>query len=78
MNKRSPQFLNQICGSTVSFYENNAIGANITTITVFDDDRGENGQITISFPSEHARTTGKRFFLILFRFFFDNKMFLFK
>jgi hypothetical protein len=59
VNKRSPQFLNQICGSTVSFYENNAIGANITSLTVFDDDRGENGQITIAFPSEQARTTGK-------------------
>ncbi|CAF2958903.1 unnamed protein product [Rotaria sp. Silwood2] len=57
VNKRSPQFLNQICGSTVTFYESNLIGANITTITVFDDDRGENGQITISFPSEQSRTT---------------------
>lgn len=65
VNKRSPQFLNQICGSTVSFYESNAVGANITTITVFDDDRGENGQVTISFPSEDSRTTGE----ILF----DNK-----
>jgi hypothetical protein len=59
VNKRSPQFLNQICGSTVSFYENNPIGANITTLTVFDDDRGQNGQITIAFPSEQARTTGE-------------------
>ncbi|CAF4366800.1 unnamed protein product, partial [Rotaria magnacalcarata] len=57
VNKRSPQFLNQICGSTVSFYESNPVDANITTITVFDDDRGENGQITISFPSEQSRTT---------------------
>ncbi|CAF3932970.1 unnamed protein product, partial [Rotaria sp. Silwood1] len=56
VNKRSPQFLNQICGSTVSFYESNTIGANITTLTVFDDDRGENGQISISFPSEQSRT----------------------
>ncbi|UJR08758.1 hypothetical protein I4U23_013015 [Adineta vaga] len=57
VNKRSPQFLNNICGSAVSFYESNSIGANITTISVFDDDRGENGQVTISFPSEQARTT---------------------
>ncbi|CAF3632426.1 unnamed protein product [Rotaria socialis] len=57
VNKRSPQFLNQICGSVVSFYESNPVGANITTITVFDDDRGDNGQITISFPSEQSRTT---------------------
>jgi hypothetical protein len=59
INKRSPQFLNQICGSAVSFYENNAIGANITSIAAFDDDRGDNGQITISFPSEQSRTTGE-------------------
>lgn len=59
VNKRSPQFLNQICGTSVSFAENTAAGFNITTITVFDDDRGENGQITISFPSEQSRTTGK-------------------
>jgi len=51
--------LNQICGSTVSFYENNPIGFNITTIVVYDGDRGGNGQITISFPSEQSRTTGK-------------------
>ncbi len=59
VNKQSPQFLNQICGSTVSFYENNPIGFNITTIVVYDGDRGANGQITISFPSEQSRTTGK-------------------
>ena len=59
VNKQSPQFLNQICGSTVSFSENNAIGANIATITVSDNDRGENGQVTISFPSEQSRTTGE-------------------
>ncbi|CAF3869414.1 unnamed protein product [Adineta steineri] len=57
VNKRSPQFLNSICGSTLTFYESNVIGANITTITVFDDDRGDNGQVTISFPSEQAQTT---------------------
>jgi hypothetical protein len=61
VNKRSPQFLNQICGSTVSFYENNAVGTNIRFITVFDDDKGENGQIIISFPSEQSRTTGEFF-----------------
>jgi hypothetical protein len=54
----SPQFLNQICGSTVLFYENNAVGSNITSIIVYDGDRGQNGQITISFPSEQSRTTG--------------------
>jgi hypothetical protein len=43
----------------VSFYESNTIGANITTLTVFDDNSGENGQITISFPSEQSRTTGE-------------------
>ena len=57
VNKRSPQFLNNICGSTASFSENSAAGTNIATITVSDDDRGENGQITISFPSEQSRTT---------------------
>jgi len=59
VNKQSPQFLNQICGSNISFYENNPIGANITSITVYDGDRGENGQITILFPSEQSGTTGK-------------------
>jgi hypothetical protein len=59
VNKQSPQFLNQICGSTVSFYENNAIGANITSITVYDSDRGQNGKITISFPSEQSSTIGE-------------------
>ncbi len=58
VNKMSPQFLNQICGSTVLFYENNAVGSNITSIIVYDGDRGQNGQITISFPSEQSRTTG--------------------
>ncbi len=61
VNKQSPQFLNQICGSSVSFSELNIPGSNITSITVYDGDRGENGQITISFPSEQARTTGKFF-----------------
>ena len=59
VNKRLPQFLNRICGSNISFYESNAIGANISSIMVFDDDRGDNGQITISFPSEQSRTTGE-------------------
>ena len=59
VNKRSPQFLDQKCGSTFSLNENNAIGYIITNLSVFDDDRGENGQITISFPSEESRTTGK-------------------
>lgn len=58
VNKRSPQFANNVCGSTVSFYEGEAAGVDIRTISVFDDDRGENGQVTISFPSEQARTTG--------------------
>ncbi len=59
VNQMSPQFLNQICGANISFYENNAIGANITTITAYDNDRGQNGQITISFPSEQSQTTGE-------------------
>lgn len=59
VNKRSPQFSSGLCGSAVSFDEGNAVGATIATITVFDDDRGDNGQITISFPSEQSRTTGK-------------------
>lgn len=57
VNKRSPQFSNQVCGSNVSFFEGNPIGYNVTTLSVFDNDRGENGQITISFPSEQSRTT---------------------
>jgi hypothetical protein len=59
VNKMSPQFLNGICGANISFYENNAIGANITAITAYDNDRGQNGQITISFPSEQSQTTGE-------------------
>lgn len=58
VNKRSPQFLYQLCGSNVSFTEGNTAGSNVTTLSVYDDDRGENGQITISFPSEQSRTTG--------------------
>ena len=59
VNKRSPSFSGGLCGSAVAFDEGNSIGATIATITVFDDDRGDNGQITISFPSEQSRTTGK-------------------
>lgn len=59
VNKRSPQFSSGPCGSAVSFNEGNSVGETIATITVFDDDRGDNGQITISFPSEQSRTTGK-------------------
>lgn len=65
VNKRSPQFSSGLCGSVAAFDEGNAVGATIATITVFDDDRGENGQITISFPSEQSRTTGK--FRLAFR-----------
>jgi hypothetical protein len=66
VNKRSPSFLNNICGSNVSFYEGNANGSNVTTLVAFDNDRGENGQITISFPSEQSRTTGDISFEVLF------------
>jgi hypothetical protein len=61
VNKQSPQFSHSICGSNISFHESNAVGANIATLVVNDDDRGENGQITISFPSEQSRTTGRLF-----------------
>ena len=36
---------------------------------------GENGQITISFPSEHTRTTGKLFFLIPIKCFYSSEWF---
>jgi len=58
VNKNSPRFLNQICGQNITFYENNTMNQDIQSLVVFDDDRGENGQITISFPSEQLRTTG--------------------
>jgi hypothetical protein len=58
VNKNSPRFLNQICGQNITFYETNTINQDIQSLVVFDDDRGENGQITISFPSEQLRTTG--------------------
>jgi len=50
-NTNSPLFLDNICGQTVTLYENEN-GTNITAIKVFDDDAGRNGQITISFISE--------------------------
>ena len=58
VNKQSPQFSNGVCGSNISFSEGNSIGFNVTTLLVTDNDRGENGQITISFPSEQSQTTG--------------------
>ncbi|CAF4542144.1 unnamed protein product, partial [Didymodactylos carnosus] len=57
VNKQSPTFLNQICGGNFSFNEGNTSGINVTTISAFDNDRGANGQINITFPSEQARTT---------------------
>ncbi|CAF1053785.1 unnamed protein product [Adineta ricciae] len=64
VNKQSPIFLNNICGSTVSFYENNAIGANITMMSVYDGDRGANGQVTIVFPSTSTQATAYSQFYI--------------
>jgi hypothetical protein len=58
VNKQSPTFSGQKCGSNISFEENNAMGHVIESLMVFDDDRGDNGQINISFPSEQSRTTG--------------------
>ncbi|CAF3673561.1 unnamed protein product [Rotaria sordida] len=57
VNKNSPRFLNQLCGKNISFDENNTIGKEIVTLIVLDNDRGENGLIYISFPSEELRTT---------------------
>jgi hypothetical protein len=56
MNKQSPRFSNLICGQTLSFNENRSIDFNIT---VYDEDRGNNGKINIYFPSIQTRT-GKR------------------
>jgi len=58
INRNSPQFLNQICGKTIPLIENNTAGE-IVTLVVLDNDRGVNGDISISFPSEELRTTGK-------------------
>lgn len=59
VNNNSPKFLNQICGKTISFDENNPLEKDIVSLIVFDSDRGENGLINISFPSEESRTTSK-------------------
>ncbi|CAM4780128.1 unnamed protein product [Rotaria magnacalcarata] len=57
VNTKSPRFLNEICGKNVSFDENNKQGQDIASLIVSDSDRGENGLITILFPSEQLRTT---------------------
>lgn len=59
VNAHSPRFLNQLCGKNISFDENNQIGQDIGSLIVSDSDRGENGLISISFPAEDLRTTGK-------------------
>ncbi|CAF3379935.1 unnamed protein product [Rotaria socialis] len=57
VNTKSPRFLNEICGKNISFDENNRQGQDIASLIVSDSDRGENGLITILFPSEQLRTT---------------------
>ncbi|CAF0991670.1 unnamed protein product [Rotaria sp. Silwood1] len=57
VNRNSPRFINPLCGKNISFDENNTIGQEIVSLIVFDSDRGENGLINISFPSEELRTT---------------------
>lgn len=57
-NRNSPRFLNAECGKDVSFNENSP-NENILSLIVFDNDRGENGRISLSFPSEELRTTGE-------------------
>ena len=61
VNKHSPRFVHPPCGSSLDFEENNTIGQVIANLVVSDDDRDENGRITISFPSEDSRTTSKLF-----------------
>ena len=60
VNKHSPRFIDPPCGSTLDFDENNTVGQMIGKIVVADDDRGDNGRITISFPSEESRNTSER------------------
>ncbi|CAF0872431.1 unnamed protein product [Adineta steineri] len=57
VNKNSPRFLQNICGTSIQFLENNTRDQTIALLYVYDDDRGENGQINILFPSEQSRTT---------------------
>ena len=70
-NTQAPRFLNQLCGSNLSFSENSPSGTNIATIVAVDNDLGSSGQIVFSFPPIQTQTTGnlshvKR--IILFRF----------
>ena len=59
VNKQSPRFMHPQCGQNLKLFEDASIGTVVATIEVFDDDRGENGNITIAFPSEESRTTRK-------------------
>ena len=57
VNKHSPEFLNQICGKTISFNENSPNGTTIVKLHVFDNDEKNNGMINISFPYMELQTT---------------------
>ncbi len=57
VNRNSPTFLNDICGKEISLRENNIIGAPILSLTVWDEDRGDNGLIDISFPAKQLLTS---------------------
>lgn len=59
VNKQSPRFIHPECGSDLNLEENSPINSIVARFEVFDDDRGENGRIAISFPSEESRTTRK-------------------
>jgi hypothetical protein len=56
VNRKSPTFLSDICGKEISLRENNNIKEPIISLTVWDEDRGENGIINISFPPKQLLT----------------------
>ncbi|UJR37810.1 hypothetical protein I4U23_030500 [Adineta vaga] len=56
VNRHSPVFSGSVCGSNIFLREDAELGQVVTILNVIDKDRGANGQIDISFPSEHLRT----------------------
>ena len=59
VNRHSPSFSGSICGGNISLREDVPLGGNVTKLRVIDMDRGTNGEVHITFPSEQLRTSSK-------------------
>ncbi|CAF1025815.1 unnamed protein product [Rotaria sordida] len=55
-NKQPPKFSDQPCNLNISLREDSLSGTNITTLTATDNDQGNNGRISFSFPPEQQQT----------------------